>query len=47
MKTFATTPLVPAKPVTEINLCGWIGQAPAGAVLEYHRGFLRASIPMT
>lgn len=26
--------------ITEINLCGWIGQASPGAVLEYHRGFL-------
>lgn len=28
------------KPVSEISLCGWIGQAAAGDVLEYHRGFL-------
>jgi hypothetical protein len=29
-----------ARRITEINLCGWIGQASPGAVLEYHRGFL-------
>lgn len=28
------------RPFTEINLCGWIGQAPPGAILEYHRGHL-------
>jgi hypothetical protein len=26
--------------MNEISLCGWIGQAAAGDVLEYHRGFL-------
>lgn len=26
--------------ITEINLCGWIGQASPGAILEYHRGYL-------
>ena len=26
--------------LSEIELCGWIAQADAGAVLEYHRGFL-------
>jgi len=30
----------PASPLTEIELCGWIGQASPGAALEYHRGFL-------
>lgn len=27
-------------PVNEIGLCGWIGQAAPGDVIEYHRGFL-------
>ena len=31
---------VARQPFTEINLCGWIGQAMPGDVLEYHRGFL-------
>jgi hypothetical protein len=33
---------VPAirKPIDETDLCGWIGQATPGDVLEYHRGFL-------
>ena len=30
----------PATPLSEIELCGWIGQASPGAALEYHRGFL-------
>ena len=29
-----------ARRITEINLCGWIGQASPGAMLEYHRGHL-------
>lgn len=34
-------PLSPARmPLSEINLCGWIGQAVPGDILEYHRGFL-------
>lgn len=28
------------KAVSEISLCGWIGQAAPGDILEYHRGFL-------
>lgn len=28
------------KPLTEIDLCGWIGQAAPGDIFEYHRGFL-------
>lgn len=28
------------KPLTEIDLCGWVGQAVPGDILEYHRGFL-------
>lgn len=36
------TPKFPGarKQITEIDLCGWIGQAAPGAILEYHRGFL-------
>ena len=30
----------PAEPLSEIELCGWIGQALPGDALEYHRGFL-------
>lgn len=30
--------------ITEINLCGWIGQASPGAILEYHRGFLALDV---
>ena len=26
--------------ITEIEFCGWLGQAEPGDVLEYHRGFL-------
>jgi hypothetical protein len=26
--------------ITEIELCGWLGQAAPGDVIEYHRGFL-------
>ncbi len=26
--------------VTEIDFCGWLGQAGSGEVLVYHRGFL-------
>ena len=26
--------------IKEIDLCAWIGQAEAGDILEYHRGFL-------
>ena len=26
--------------LSEMNLMGWLGQAAAGAVLEYHKGFL-------
>ncbi len=28
------------KLLTEIDLCGWVGQAAPGDMLEYHRGFL-------
>ena len=30
----------PFKPVTEIALCSWLGQAEPGDVFEYHQGFL-------
>src|SRR5699024_7273855 len=30
--------------LTEIELCGWIGQALPGDVLEYHRGFLALDV---
>ena len=26
--------------IGEIDLCGWVGQAAPGDILEYHRGFL-------
>ena len=29
-----------ARPLTEIDLLGWLSQAQAGDTLEYHRGFL-------
>jgi hypothetical protein len=32
--------------LTEVELCGWIGQAGPGDTLEYHRGFLaRDTLP--
>lgn len=31
-------------PLTEIALCGWIGQATPGDVFEYYRGFLAFDI---
>ena len=39
-------PTVPAvrKSLTEIELCGWVGQAAPGDILEYHRGFLALDI---
>ncbi|MBI2717213.1 MAG: hypothetical protein HYX36_00395 [Rhizobiales bacterium] len=40
MKTIAPRLLVPGRPITEINFCGWIGQASPGDTLEYHRGLL-------
>lgn len=36
----AQNPSIARKSVSEISLCGWIGQAVPGDVLEYHRGFL-------
>jgi hypothetical protein len=44
MKIIAPKLLVPGKPITEINLCGWIGQAQPGAMLEYHRGLLALDV---
>jgi hypothetical protein len=35
------TPLPPVRlRQTEMGLCGWLGQAEPGDVLQYHRGFL-------
>lgn len=34
----------PTGALTEMDLCGWIGQARPGDVLEYHRGFLALDI---
>ena len=35
------TPLPPVRlRYTEMELCGWLGQASPGDVLQYHRGFL-------
>ena len=34
----------PRAVLTEIELCGWIGQALPGDVLEYHRGFLALDV---
>jgi hypothetical protein len=30
--------------IKEIDLCGWIGQAMPGEILEYHRGFLALDV---
>lgn len=30
--------------IKEIDLCGWIGQAMPGDILEYHRGFLALDV---
>jgi hypothetical protein len=32
------------KPLTEIELCRWVGQAAPGDILEYYRGFLALDI---
>lgn len=35
------TPLAPVRlRYTEIELCGWLGQASPGDTLQYHRGYL-------
>jgi hypothetical protein len=31
---------IPRPRVSEIELCAWVAQAPPGAVLQYHRGYL-------
>jgi hypothetical protein len=39
--TSTTTRLPTIQPkLTEIDLCGWLGQASPGESIEYHRGFL-------
>ncbi len=37
-----TNDIIPTAPprVTEADLCGWLGHAVPGDVLEYHRGYL-------
>lgn len=38
----------PPQPVSEADLCGWLGRAAPGEMLEYHRGFLALdSSPLT
>jgi hypothetical protein len=37
--TITRLPIVRLR-LTEIELCGWLGQALPGDVIEYHRGFL-------
>lgn len=45
--TDAITPL-PTMGITETDLCGWLGRAAPGEMLEYHRGFLALdSSPLT
>jgi len=31
-------------PLTEIAFCGWLGQASAGDILQYHRGHLALDV---
>ena len=38
------SPPPPRLLLTEMELCGWLGQAAPGDILEYHRGFLAADI---
>lgn len=40
MQHAAFTTVRSTKPLTEIEFCGWVGQAAPGDRLEYHRGFL-------
>jgi len=38
-----TTPFITvraSRPLTELEFCGWMGQAAPGDRLEYHRGYL-------
>lgn len=38
----------PPQRITETDLCGWLGRAAPGEMLEYHRGFLALdSSPLT
>jgi hypothetical protein len=41
--TITCLPIVRLR-LTEIELCGWLGQASPGDVIEYHRGFLALDI---
>ena len=40
MDTTPFTTVRARQPLTEIEFCGWVGQAVPGDRLEYHRGFL-------
>ena len=40
MNVISPTSPAARKQITEIELCGWIGQATPGDVFQYHRGFL-------
>ena len=40
MAMIAQSPSPARPPLSEISLCGWIGQAAPGDIFEYHRGFL-------
>ena len=40
MKNAAFTNARAPHPISEIEFCGWVGQAVPGDRLEYHRGFL-------
>ena len=40
MKHTAFTNARAPHPISEIEFCGWVGQAMPGDRLEYHRGFL-------
>ena len=44
MNVIARRSPVIRKPITEIDLCGWVGQAAPGDILEYYRGFLALEI---
>lgn len=44
MKAIASRFPAVRKPLTEIELCGWVGQAASGDILEYYRGFLALDI---
>ncbi len=40
MTNDSTNHLAPLRRLTETDLCGWLGRAAPGEMLEYHRGFL-------